>query len=693
MRSKIFPIALAVLALTSGAMAFLHLTQKNLSSIFGAPPTPTGDLVFKYQPSDVRKITINSQGSSHLYKESQGQWFLNIKDTPNDRADYRVLEALLAFASNLTILDTLPASDANLKAVGLAPARAHLHLKDDSGKTVADFSIGKKGAWFRHTPAPDAYSKAQDWPSVYIRLRDSKYIYLCSSPYLEDILLNGFGVQRDLRPFFFPPELLAEITILRPNGNLVLARQSPAASWRIEKPFQLDADPIAAAELVGGLYNLTALKASNKPAPPTDESALELSLRFFGTNGIVHDAPITLSLAKPKKIDSHVYLGRLNDARRNIEFEIPRSSLSAFKAKALRNFDLDRNGHLDAEETNAALLARFDRNKDNILDEAENAALKSATAKMVGLDELPLTIERLRGASLSGLDLRQLKKLKIQTPDLQTPLDIFIEKSPISGEWRVQKTYNGVTSPANERTYFSVKKLLTEAKATATVADDIRDFTPFGLDSPILTVTLQLLDDTEETIYFGEKITSDGVPRFFFRRNQSRTVMEIASSDYYRIAARPYLWRDASVWNFNIIDLTLLSIERGNEPPLTLDYSDLAQTWSARQGNTDVTALLNENRANRYLENLESLSADRWLGPESPPAREALRNPIFKVTAFFKRPDDEDSPIESKTLSLAGAGRGGSSPFYYGQIEGDPQYFILELETVTKLAEKLLEEE
>ena len=168
--------------------------------------------------------------------------------------------------------------------------------------------------------------------------------------------------------------------------------------------------------------------------------------------------------------------------------------------------------------------------------------------------------------------------------------------------------------------------------------------------------------------------------------------MELASSTYYQIAARPYLWRDAHIWNFNLVDLNLLLIKRRGAEDLTLDYSDLAQTWSARQGNTDVTALLNENRANRYLENLENLSVDRWLGPDHSLAANALQNPIFTLTALFQRPDEENSPIVTKTLRLAGAGQNGRNPFYYGQVEGDSHYFILDLATVTKLAEQLLEQ-
>ena len=82
------------------------------------------------------------------------------------------------------------------------------------------------------------------------------------------------------------------------------------------KPFKLDADSEAVAELVGGLYKLTAKSASNKPAPPSGESSLQLSLRFFSLDGGIHDVPVTLSLTEPNKDNTGTYLGRLDDGRR-----------------------------------------------------------------------------------------------------------------------------------------------------------------------------------------------------------------------------------------------------------------------------------------------------------------------------------------------------------------------------------------
>ena len=644
MRSKqLFLIVLVVLAVTSATMSFLHLTQKNLSSLFGSPALTPDSRLFNFQPSGVRRITISTEGKARNYEEKQGQWLIKTETKP-DRADYRSLEALLAFSSDLLILDSFPANQENLKAMGLAPIQTHCHFKDAKGKTIVEFSLGKKGSWHRHIPAPDAYTKPQDLPSIYLLPRESEFIYLCSSPYLEDILVNGFDSLRDARPFFFPPELLAEVTIVRPNGKLVLARETPAATWKIEKPFKLDADANAAAELVAGIYKLTSFQTHNKPAPPATDPSLQLSLRFFSLDGSLHDVPVTLSLSEPNDSDAegeNFYLGRLNDWRKDIEFELPRQGA---------------NG-------------------------------------LIGVDDLPLTIDRLRGASLSGLDLRLLRKLSINSNDLQGPLDIEISKSPISKEWRVQKVYQGQTTVANEFTFFNLKKTLTTEKAVRTVSDSVDQLSDYGLDSPKITLSLELFDGSTERIHFGETIAKDGIPRFYFRRNESRTVMEIDSAHYYKIAARPHLWKDARVWNFNIIDLSLLQIQRRSSTPLTLNYSDLTQTWEGRQGDVDVTSLLNESRANRYLETLEGLLVDRWLEADHEPARRALENPVFTLTAVFKRPDDENSPIETKVLRLAGGNPERRNQFYYGQVQGEPNYFIFDLETVTQLAEKLLEEE
>lgn len=648
MRSKLFTILLTVLALTCGALAFIRLTQNDLSSVFGEPARAAGLPLFEFQPSEVRGMVIDHQGRAQSYQERQGQWVYLSKNSPEDRADYRVLEALLACCADLRITDSFPANEKNLKLMGLSPAKAQVKFKDPKGNEIASFSFGKKAAWHLHIPPPDPESAAQDWPAIYVHPTDSEYIYLCSSAFLDDILVNGFGPHRDLRPFFFPPELLAEITISQPGGNIVLAREDPRSAWKITKPFRLDANPEATAALVSGLYKLTAKKASNKPAPLPEDPALRLSLRFFSRSG-VHEQAITLQLDEPTSGDKTVYTGRLNDWRENIEFTIPRV----------------------------------------------------ATAGYVAVDSLPLSIDSLRGTTLSGLELSRLQRLTLTGPELDGKLEIFIEKSPLTKEWRAQRSYQGLTTAANEVTFFKVKKALSEEKAIATVSEAAEDLSIYGLEYPILSLKTQLFPDPravtteveEEVIHFGFRVDPEGLPHYYFRRGESRIVMEISSDSFFKISSQPFLWRDSSAWDFDIIDLNFLRIEKPNSEPLTLEYSDLSQSWAARQGDKDATGLLNENRANRYIENLEKLAVTRWLGPDHRSSQRALQDPIFQLTAVFKRPDDADASVTTKTLKLAGASQTGGNQFYFGQVEGDPQTFILDLAAVKKLATPLLESE
>jgi hypothetical protein len=368
---------------------------------------------------------------------------------------------------------------------------------------------------------------------------------------------------------------------------------------------------------------------------------MTLALRFFALDGSVPEQAITLALSEPANGGDEVYLGRLDDWRKDIAFTIPRQG----------------------------------------------------TDTKPGVDDLPLSLDKLRGTRLSGLNLTRLRSFTVTGPGLEGPLRAFIEKSPISGEGRTRRQYQGETTPGNEATFFTVKKAFSEEEAIATASESASDLARYGLAHPAKTVTLELFDGTNETIHFGFHTGPDSTPRYYFRRNDSRIVMEIASETFFKIAARPYLWRGGRAWNFDIFDLSILRLERPGGEPLVLQYSDLSQTWSARQGERDVTALLNENRANRYLETLSGLSVTQWLASDHQASREALADPVVTITAFFKKPDDPEAPVRSQVLELAGSATQGESRFYFGRVKGNPHPFILDLATVTKLAVPLLEKE
>ena len=640
MRSRLVFLFLFILACSGGGLAFVHLTQNNLETIFGKSALPDNAPLFQIEQQLVQRISITSRGRARHYEERQGQWVL-LEGKNFDRADRVAMETLVAFAAEAQIVASFPANRENIEKMGLNGPKAKIRMSTPKGRLVADFKIGKKSVWNRQIPPPEPSAKAINLPSIYLQPEGSKFIYLCSARFLPDVLENGFGIQRDLRPFFFPPELLAEITVERPNGKLVVARPDLLENWRITKPYQLDADDDAIKELIGGIFNLTAQKTERNPVTVEDDSPpeLTLSLRFFDLRGNINETPVTLTLRQPQADDHSVFLGRLNDWRGEMEFTLPRSS--------------------------------------------EN--------NLVGLDELPLTLQRLRSNTLATVNLERLSAITISGISLDSPLKVELNKSSISGVWNLEYTYQGKTNASNELTFYQLKKTLNEARTIEPVGEIApEDLGRYGLKNPLLSLTLETFEGQKENLTFGDTVGKDGIPRHYLRRSGSDFVFEIDSSDYYQLSTRPHQWQDEIVWNFNILDLNLLQVvPQKSQDSILLTYRDLSQSWTARQGGELVTGLLNTNRANRLLENLSELRCDLWLEKGHPAANQALNTPDLTYQAVFKRIDDPSFEPVTKTLSFAKAPGG---KFYYGYSSEFDSPFILASELYEKISEPILEE-
>ncbi|MDP0491468.1 MAG: DUF4340 domain-containing protein [Verrucomicrobiota bacterium JB023] len=651
MPSRILTLILFLATGGGVALALAHLTNQDLSGLFGKPARPVGEALVTYNPAEIREVVIDSSGRPRRYEKKLSQWVLDSVDPP-DRANYRALEVLAAFPATLEVMSSFECGEKDLAEYGLKPPRARLKYYDTKSEEVVSLLVGKRSAWHKFVPDPKPEGKPQpdhqNFPSVHVAFEDEPtQVYICSSPLVDEVLRNGFGSHRDLHPFFFPPETLARVTIKRPTGTLVLGREHPSSPWQLTSPMELDTDSTALAQLIGGLFNLTALKAEDKPAPAPPDPALSITLQYFSLDGTLHDKSTTLYIDKARSADAESVTARLSDWRKNILFTLPLNAI---------------NGR-------------------------------------PGLNDIPLTLDRLRGVSLTSLPTQFLQSLTFESPELNGPLEIFIEKSPISDEWRARRRYQGETDGASEMNFFMVKKLLAEQVVNdqevvlGVVSDNVAELSRYGLDRPEFSLTLRLLSGQSQTIDFGTVIDDQGQPRHYFRQRDSSSVIEISSAGYYAMPYRPYQWRSAEVWDFSPIDLSLLELKRAGQPPLTLRYHDLSQSWmEARLGNEDVTPRLIENRANRLLENLQKLSATRWLGSDHLPAEAALANPRFTVQAIFVSPDEDDTGIQRSLLKLAPVAQTAANRFYYGSVSGDPDYFLLELGEVQKLAVELLDE-
>src|SRR5690606_16932303 len=75
MRSVVFTLLLAIAALAFGGLVGWQLRQGNLDVLFGAPPTPTGDLLYKdFAPHDVKRIRVSGGGVSAYFKLTRNGW-------------------------------------------------------------------------------------------------------------------------------------------------------------------------------------------------------------------------------------------------------------------------------------------------------------------------------------------------------------------------------------------------------------------------------------------------------------------------------------------------------------------------------------------------------------------------------------------------------------------------------------------
>ncbi|NIP98870.1 MAG: DUF4340 domain-containing protein, partial [Akkermansiaceae bacterium] len=185
---------------------------------------------------------------------------------------------------------------------------------------------------------------------------------------------------------------------------------------------------------------------------------------------------------------------------------------------------------------------------------------------------------------------------------------------------------------------------------------------------------------------------------FYAMRRDSSTVAQISPDTFAAIAARPFDWRDTVLMPFSIVDLAVMRIETPIRPPLadpalTLNYSFLDESWTARQYGEDATARLNTNAANELLTFMEGLRVEKWLSQASPAAKRALQDPSFRFTAVFREVDEsgDRTGVREASFDLAPASRSGFNRYYYGRLAGDPHFFLIGLESYRELTRPLME--
>jgi hypothetical protein len=625
MRSLGFTVILALLAVFVGGLAAWRWFEGGFDSLLGAPPTPVGQRLYTgFAPADVKSIQISQAGVDACFQLGPDGW--QATNPWQDRMDPRAAVGIINFTLGLRVEDFAGRDEIDIQKAGLRDQEINILLEDENQKPLARYKIGRRTPWLA-----TLQDLSDPVPTVFIQPRDAnrkRHIYACTGD-ISSLFKERLKFLRDHHPLYFNPTTLQKIRIQAEQGELTLARETPSSPWRVIKPMNLATDLKAMKALLEGLYELQAVKVSDRAAVtlPTHgnlTNSRKISLLSFGK-----ETETVLDIFPPETPESR-------DVRATVS---------------------DRPG---------AVL-------DLPLKPEPN---------LVSLADLPLAINDLRDSTLTNLNIASLRGILISP---STGAEILISRTPPQ-PWMA--TIAGQTQEANEERLFTLLKTVTEGRASGFETDAATDFTPWGLDQPILKLHFLGEDNQGLELNFG----IDGKGGNFVNRTGSPTVMRIDEAIRAAIPVRAYEWRQSRLWS--LAQSNLIAIERklGDQPTLTLRY-DASGDWTASRDTQDLTSVLDPARANYVMESLQALKVARWLAHDDVSATKALLSPSLQIKVYEKETNDdmELTGVRLREVSIAPATPGANPGFYYGRLGNDAHPFLLDRDTYQKLATEFLE--
>jgi hypothetical protein len=624
MRSLTSTIALILASACLCGLAFWQWRHGDFTALLGAPPVPIGENLYPgLDPAEVREIRVSSASHEATFVKQPNGWHAI---TPwDDRMAPEAAVGIIQFAAGLRSEDYADRNDLDPEKSGLGKSTIRIRLNDEKGRSLADFRIGRSAPWKVELP-----DQPQPISTIYVQKLEpnhKQHIYVGSGD-IGPLFKDGFKFLRDHQPFYFHPALLQSIRIRTEEGDLTLARKKPQEPWRIIKPLDLATDPASMKSLLEGLLSLRASRLADR-------------------------AEVSITSKDDTARTNQIALTTFAPAQESILEILPPESPEARETKAIVN---------DRPKTVFLLPTKPEPG-------------------IITLANLPLSVNELRDPSLTHLHIPSLRAISIQP---STAPEILLSREPRQ-PWMVQLS-GSPPQMANEENLYALLIAVTTGKALAFESDAATDFTPWGLDTPILTLRFLGTDNQMLELRFGINSRGD----IFVNRTTTATVMRVDRSLLDAIAIRPHEWRHSALWSFNRFDLQRIERTRADEPTLSLTYDDFQEAWKGHTGEKDVTGDLNGNRANYMLAALEELRVTRWLPVGDSDAITALASPTLTLRIYRKKTDDDGNLI-SMIEDLLEFAPQPNSPLYYGRRLTEPQTFLIPRETYQKLSLDLLE--
>ncbi|NWK57100.1 DUF4340 domain-containing protein [Verrucomicrobiaceae bacterium N1E253] len=636
-------ILLALLSVTLLTLALVHTDGKYRDAIFGTPAAEPGKKLFDVESlNQVRRITLtDSEGKKATFQSEGNIWIA--QEPWNDRADMLFIRTLFQFTASLEVQEVIPRKDLELRDFGLRKGNTRVSMYDAKGENICDYRIGRQAAW--KVPVEDGKSTMG---TSFIRLADKDLkhnIYLCSSPVnnIQNLFNNQFERFRDHHPFYFSHQFLDKTRIQNDEGEVVISRETLRSPWRITKPLDLRVDPTALADLFTNLARLRAVKVEDR-------------------------ANVTLPTAEQS--DAH-----------SREIAIHSDGMDE---------DFVLRVYLPEKEGETVALATVSNRPDTVF----HLPMTSNDPGIISLSQFQTGVNDLRSKTMTHLNGPQLEKIIIKP---QGSLPTLLARTTKT-TWQVLRK-NGYEA-ANQNAVISLMTAVTRDKIEKFVTDAASDLSPYGLDYPFLQLAFISFGGESLALAFGREPNGENIYAHLIGKPN---IWQISPETLGKIAVHPWQWKTSHVWHIPKVDIEQITIHQNDSQPVNLKYAFFSEQWSATRGKTgeetDVTAELNPHRANNLLNSLESMEAQRWIGPMHPQALKALQTPDISISIKIKRVDDEgnDLPPITKTLRIANTP---GNIITFAKVDTNPKspdasdedsYFLLNPDTAAKLKVNLFE--